>query len=45
MAVGANEEEAMTAAKEAQRAQTQLGGKGIKKVICAPGRILNVIAK
>ena len=41
----ADEDTAMSAAKEVDRVQTQLDGKEIKKIIYVQGRILNIIAK
>lgn len=41
----ADEETAMSAAKEVDRVTAQLDGLDIKKVIYVPGRILNIVAK
>jgi len=41
----ADQETAMSAAKDVDRVQSQLDGKDIKKIIFVPGRILNIIAK
>jgi len=41
----ADQDSAMSAAKEVSPVQAQLGGKDIKKIIYVPGRILNIIAK
>lgn len=41
----ADEDTAMSAAKEVDRVKSQLDGKDIKKVIYVPGRILNIVAK
>jgi leucyl-tRNA synthetase len=45
IAKDADEETAMTAAKEDIRVMAQLDGKDIKKIIYIPGRIMNIIAK
>ena len=41
----ADQDLAVSAAKEVDRVMAQLDGKDIKKVIYVPGRILNLIAK
>jgi leucyl-tRNA synthetase len=45
IAADADEDVAISLAKEVERVQVQLEGKDIKKVIYVPGRILNLIAK
>jgi len=45
IAADADQDFALTAAKEVEKVQNQLDGKDIKKVIYVPGRILNIIAK
>jgi leucyl-tRNA synthetase len=45
IAKDADQDTAMTAAKEVSRISIQLDGKDIKKIIYVPGRILNIVAK
>eukprot|EP00977_Amphora_coffeiformis_P008134 scaffold1819_cov160-Amphora_coffeaeformis.AAC.4 len=45
IAVDADQEVAVAAAREVDRVKAQLEGKDIKKIIYVPGRILNLIAK
>jgi leucyl-tRNA synthetase len=44
IAVDADQETAMAAAKAVERVMSQLEGKEIKKIIYVPGRILNIVA-
>ena len=41
----ADQEAAMTAARDVDKVQAQLKDKDIKKIIYVPGRILNIVAK
>ena len=43
LAVGASEDEALEAAKSAEKVDQLLEGKQIKRVVYVPGRILNII--
>jgi leucyl-tRNA synthetase len=45
IAVDADQDTAMAAAKAVERVMSQLEGKEIKKIIYVPGRILNIVAK